>query len=95
MAFAHTRTSTRAHSHTLVYTRTLHPQAAILEESGEDITSGGSYFPSLEFCEARNIPVMFTLQKAGDVIVLDGAVFLHVLLSSLLSVLLPAHFLRG
>ena len=48
-------------------------QAAVLRESGLDITAGGCWFPSLEFCERNHIPVMFGLQQPGDVVVLDGA----------------------
>jgi hypothetical protein len=46
---------------------------AILRQYGMDITAGGCWFPSLEFCEQHGVPVMFGLQQPGDVVVLNGA----------------------
>lgn len=46
---------------------------AIVGEFGVDITAGGCWFPSLDFCQRHAVPVMFGLQQPGDVIVLNGA----------------------
>ena len=45
----------------------------VQQQFGSDIYDNTvAWFPDLEFCEKNGIPVMFGVQRAGDIVVLDG-----------------------